>query len=143
MTLEFLHDVPAAVPGAAATAAAPFRITVHNVIHHGPICGADCVGLARVDTHIVFSDQVQSAVAKIFGPMDPLTCARGSASSAAAPRLFSSPPVNDAKLDDGAIVNWGGLQATVNYGAGFDSYTFHAAAPRADVLGARTESASR
>jgi uncharacterized protein YdgA (DUF945 family) len=130
-TLEFLRDVPAATPGAAATAAAPLRMTVRNVIHHGPICGADCVGLARVDTRIVFSDPVQSAIAKIFGPLDPLNMRSRLGFFGGGSTLFSSPPANDAKLDDGAIVNWGGLQATVNYGAGVDSYTFHANAPRA------------
>jgi uncharacterized protein YdgA (DUF945 family) len=131
MTLEFPQDVPATMPGAAATAAAPLRITVRNVIHHGPICGADCVGLARVDTRILFSGQVQSAVAKIFGPLDPLNMRSRLGFFGGGSALFSSPPANDAKLDDGAIVNWGGLQATVNYSAGVDSYTFHANAPRA------------
>jgi uncharacterized protein YdgA (DUF945 family) len=131
MTLEFLHDVPATLPAGAATASAPLRMTVRSVIHHGPICGADCVGLARADTRIVFSDPVQSAIAKIFGPLDPLNMRSRLGFFGGGSTLFSSPPANDAKLDDGAIVNWGGLQATVNYGAGVDSYTLHANAPRA------------
>ena len=102
MTFEFLNDLPAAVPGAAATAAAPLRMTVRNVIHHGPICGADCVGLARVDTRFVFSDQVQSAIAKIFGPLDPLTMRSRLGFLGGGSILLSSPPANDAKLDDGA-----------------------------------------
>ena len=130
MTLEFLHDVPAIMPGAGATAAAPLRMTVRNVIHHGPICGADCVGLARVDTRIAFSGQVQSAIAKIFGPLDPLNMRSRLGFFGGGSTLLSSPPANDVKLDDGAM-NWGGLQATLNYGAGVDSYTLHANAPRA------------
>jgi uncharacterized protein YdgA (DUF945 family) len=131
MTLEFLHDVPATLPSASATAAAPFRMTVRSIIHHGPICGADCMGLARADTRIVFSDQMQSAIAKIFGPLDPMNVRSRLGLFGGGSTLFSSPAVKDAKLDDGTIVNWGGLQATVNYGAGVDAYTMHGNVPRA------------
>ncbi len=130
MTLEFLHGVPAGPP-IAAGASAPFRMTVRSVIHHGPICGAHCLGLARADTRVVFSDQVQSAIAKIFGPLDPLNVRSRLGFLGGGSTLFSSPPAKDAKLDNGAVVNWGGLQATVNYGSGVDTYTIHANAPRA------------
>ena len=106
-------------------------MTVRSVIHHGPICGEDCVGLARAETRIVFSDPVQSAIAKIFGPLDPLNVRSRLGFFGGGSTVLSSPPANESKLDDGAIVNWGGLQATVNYGAGVDTYTLHANAPRA------------
>jgi uncharacterized protein YdgA (DUF945 family) len=122
MTLEFLH---------AATPAAPLRMTVRSVIHHGPICGADCIGLARADTRIVFSGQLQSAIAKIFGPLDPLNARSRLGFFGGGSTLFSSPPAKEAKLDDGTIVSWGGLQASVSYGAGIDTYNIHGNAPRA------------
>src|SRR5580658_4585989 len=54
VTVEMFHDALARMPGAAASPLNAFRFTLHSVIHHGPICGLTCIGLARIDSHIVF-----------------------------------------------------------------------------------------
>jgi uncharacterized protein YdgA (DUF945 family) len=50
----------------------PLRFTVRNEILHGPVLGLSGFGIARVDSHLVLSDEVRKKIAAIFGPKDPL-----------------------------------------------------------------------
>jgi uncharacterized protein YdgA (DUF945 family) len=115
-TLEF------GAAGAAPPPFAAFRITVRSVIHHGPICGLNCFGLARVDTRLEFTGQPQLALVNIRSRLGFF----GGGSS-----TVSSPAVKDVTLTDGAHVSWGGAAATSSYGAHYDSYGIHLTLPHA------------
>jgi uncharacterized protein YdgA (DUF945 family) len=130
VTLEMLHDVGAA-PAAAAVPPGPFRITIHSVLHHGPICGWTCLGLVRADSHIVFSGPLQSAIAGLFGPLEPLSLRSRLGLFGGGSATLSSPAFKDTALPDGAGAGWGGLEADMSYGAGMDTYTVHVTMPRA------------
>src|ERR1700738_4383075 len=43
-------------PSPANPTAQGLRFTIHSVIHHGPICGLTCLGLARIDSRLRLSD---------------------------------------------------------------------------------------
>jgi len=74
VTIEALGGM---TPGQAATAALasptgqPVRFTIHNVIHHGLVCGATCIGLARIDSTPVFSDELRLSSRKSSAPRTP------------------------------------------------------------------------
>jgi len=127
VTIELLHDLAAP----AALSAAPFRITIHSVLHHGPICGWNCVGAARVESHLVFSGPLQSAIARLFGSLEPLSLRSRMGFFGGGSATLSSPAFKDTVLDGGARAAWGGLEAEMTYSAGMDSYTVHLTAPRA------------
>ena len=129
VTVELFHDL-----GTAPGAAAPFpilRITIHTVLHHGPLCGWNCFGLARADSHLVFSGPLQSAIAKLFGSLEPLSLRSRMGFFGGGSAMLSSPAFKDTVLESGARAAWGGLEADLSYGAGMDSYTVHLTAPRA------------
>src|SRR3984957_4639002 len=107
VTIELLHDLAAP----AAPSAAPFRITIHSVLHHGPICGWNCVGAARVESHLVFSGPLQSAIAKLFGSLEPLSLRSRMGFFGGGSATLSSPAFKDTVLDGGARAAWGGLEA--------------------------------
>jgi len=50
-----------------------YSVTLHSVIHHGPICGWSCFALAHVESHLVLSNEAKAAVTLIYGSAEPLT----------------------------------------------------------------------
>jgi uncharacterized protein YdgA (DUF945 family) len=92
-------------------------LTIHNVIHHGPICGFDCLGLARVDTHFVFPPGAQASIAKIFGKAEPVTIQTRLHLQGGLTTTLASPPLADVTLDDGSRVTSSGFTFTVEQAA--------------------------
>jgi uncharacterized protein YdgA (DUF945 family) len=106
-------------------------LTVHTVIHHGPICGWTCLGLAHADSRVEFGEPLKSAIARSFGSMEPFGIRSRLGFLGGGSTVVSSPAIEDAALQDGVRVGWGGLDADLTYGAGMDSYSMHVTAPRA------------
>jgi len=48
------------------------RFTVRNEVLHGPVLGLSGFGIARVNTHLVMSEETKKMVTGIFGPKEPL-----------------------------------------------------------------------
>jgi uncharacterized protein YdgA (DUF945 family) len=92
-------------------------LTIHNVIHHGPICGFGCLGLARVDTHFVFPPGAQASIAKIFGKAEPVTIQTRLHLQGGLTTTLASPPLADVALDDGSRVTSSGVTFTVDQAA--------------------------
>jgi uncharacterized protein YdgA (DUF945 family) len=112
------------------------QLTVLNVIHHGPVCGLTCFGLARVDTHIVLSEAAHAAVAKWYGTADPLTIESRLAFFGGGTTTVSSPALKDVVLDGGGHFAWDGLEMTVAYTNNNDSFDVRASAPHLAYTGA-------
>jgi uncharacterized protein YdgA (DUF945 family) len=55
-----------------ATPEEPVRFTVRNEVLHGPVLGLSGLGIARVDSHLVLSDETRKKITEIFGPKDPV-----------------------------------------------------------------------
>ncbi len=114
------------IGGAAPVVGVPgSQVTIHNVIHHGPICGLACIGLARVETHFVFPATAQASVAKIFGKAEPVTIETRLHLLGGLTTTLASPPLSDVALDGGARVTSSGLSFTVEQGARADGLAMH------------------
>jgi uncharacterized protein YdgA (DUF945 family) len=131
MTLEISRGAFVPVPGDATAAPAAFQITIHSVVHHGPLCGWKCVGLAGAESHIVVAGPLQPVVAGFFGTLEPLLIRSRLGFFGGGSAVISSPAFEDKALPDGAHAGWGGFEAEVGYGARMDSYAMHMTAPRA------------
>jgi uncharacterized protein YdgA (DUF945 family) len=125
LTLE-----PARLPFAAES----LRVTVHNIIHHGPICGMVCIGLARVDSHLVFNEELQTRVAAIFGGAEPLSIESRLGLFGGGNAHVSSPAFKDAVIS-GASLASDGIVADSEYTANLDTYSTQASAPRLSYTG--------
>jgi uncharacterized protein YdgA (DUF945 family) len=44
------------------------RVTIHNEILHGPVLGLSGLGVARVNTHVVWPEEVQKKLTEALGP---------------------------------------------------------------------------
>jgi uncharacterized protein YdgA (DUF945 family) len=104
------------------------RLTVHNIIHHGPICATSCIGLAQIDSHLVFTPELQSYVTSVFGSAEPLSIRSRLGLFGGGSAQISSPAIGDAVVADGHLSSEG-FNAKSEYTADFDSYSIQASAP--------------
>jgi uncharacterized protein YdgA (DUF945 family) len=109
--------------------AGSLHISVHNVIHHGPICGLTCLGLARVDSHLVFSDEMRPRLLAIFGSEEPLTIRSRLGFFGGGATTVSSPAIKDTTVTGGDHASSDGLAFESTYGANADFYTAHGSFP--------------
>jgi uncharacterized protein YdgA (DUF945 family) len=125
LTLE-----PARLPFAAES----LRVTVHNTIHHGPICGLTCIGLASVDSHLVFNEEMQARVAAIFGGAEPLRITSRLGLFGGGSAHVSSPAFKDAVIS-GASLASDGIVADSKYTGNLDTYSTQASVGRLSYAG--------
>jgi len=114
----FTSDEEITIGGGAPVAGLPGGgVTIHNVIHHGPICGFACLGLARVDTHFVFPTAAQASIAKTFGKAEPVTIQTRLHLGGGLTTTLASPALADVTLDDGGHLTSSGFTFTVEQAA--------------------------
>ncbi len=132
VTLEALGGM---TPGQAAAAALanpsgkPLRLTIHNVIHHGLVCGATCIGLARVDSTPVFGDDVKAQVEKIFGSADAVTVTTRLHLLGGFTTQVSSPAIKDAAVGSDGKLSSDGFVFTLEESGHGDHFKSHGTAP--------------
>jgi uncharacterized protein YdgA (DUF945 family) len=138
LTLALTGPLPPlpALPGAATPTPTGLRLTIHSVIHHGPICGFACLGLARIESRLVLPDALQAAVARLYGTAPPLSIDSRLGFLGGGTTRISSPALKDAALDGGSRMNWGGLQSTLTYTRQNQSMTIHGSIPSLELTSA-------
>ncbi len=141
LTVDVLHGkLPAGLllPGAAVPnpAATALRFTIHNVIHHGPICGPGCFGLAQVETQFTAPTDLHVVLAKLYGTVDPLRMRSRLGFFGGGSMTLTNLPFHDVSLDGKGRLSWDGITLTAEHSGAFDSLMIHAAAPGARYVGA-------
>ena len=129
VTVEAFGDTGAAPGVAASMVFSPLRLAVHNVIHHGPICGFICFGVAQIDTHLVWGDQIQTYLTPIFGSSEPLTIKSQFGFFGGGSGSVSSPAIQDAVLGSGSHLSSQGFDLHSTYRADYDAYSFRGSLP--------------
>jgi uncharacterized protein YdgA (DUF945 family) len=122
---------------AGGSGAAPFRVWLRTVIHHGPLCGWNCFALAGADTHVTVSGALQASLTRLFGDQEPLTISARFAFLGGGSAKISSPAFERAQLDPGVSLSWGGFDGTTHYGAHQDWYDMAATAPSLRLEGTK------
>jgi uncharacterized protein YdgA (DUF945 family) len=134
MTLELVPG--SLVPTPAATAlSSTLRLQIHSVIHHGPICGLTCFGVARVDSVWVPSPDIAPIIAKYYGSTAPLSITTHIGYFGGRSGTVSTPPLQDVALPDDSHLSWGGITADVKMSASMDRVSVRASMPRFAVRG--------
>lgn len=121
--------------GTALDARTPYRFSLRTVIHHGPVCGLTCFALAGTETHVSFTGLLQASLTRLFGSEEPITIRTRLAFFGGGSATVSSPAFKQAQIGQGARVNWGGLDATMHYGARQDWYDVNASAASLRLAG--------
>ncbi len=100
-------------------------LTIHNVIHHGPVCGLTCIGLARVETHIEFAPATQASIVSLFGKAEPVAIETRLHLLGGITTTVTSPPLPDVALDDGTHLASSGGSFSIDQGAHGDRLAMH------------------
>lgn len=108
-------DADAGGEGAASAEAAPaqpLRLTLRERIHHGPLPGGKGFGAAAIDSEIVLPENMQQALAKVFGDARPLTFTSLVGFDGRYTSEVSSPAAQYTS-EQGEKFVWQGLKATL------------------------------
>jgi len=128
ITLAFTGTALPAVAGVGATANAP-SLTIHNVIHHGLICGLGCFGRARIDSSLEYSPDLKTSVQKLFGTTDVIAISTRLDFSGGYTATLTSPAFKDLAVGTDAHLSTDGLTVTISQDAGADHSAIHGKAP--------------
>ena len=120
----------------ATTPARGVRFTLRNVIHHGPVCGSGCFGLARVETSFVPGPQIAPFIARLYGSTAPLSASTRLGFFGGRSSTVSMPPLRDVALKNGSRLDWGGLTFNSDIARHADHIELHGVMPGFSVRSA-------
>jgi uncharacterized protein YdgA (DUF945 family) len=113
------------------------RFTVHNDILHGPILGLAGIGIARVDSRVLFGAELRHKLLATIGTDEPLRVSTRIGFFGSRKTTFSSDK-RTVKLDDGTEVSWDDLDLSMTYTSDFDSIDYVGDWPRFEVNNFKT-----
>jgi len=97
------------------------RFTIRNEVWHGPVLGLSGLGIARVNTHLVMSDETRKKIAEIFGPKEPLEISTRVGFTGGGTTTFTSEG-RTIKPDGKSEVSWETFKLAIGYSRGADKY---------------------
>lgn len=114
----------------------PLRFTVRNDVLHGPVLGLTGLGIARVNSHLILSDETRKKIAEIFGPKEPLDVSTRIGFFGGGTTTFKSEG-RTIKPEDGKVeISWETFKLAVGYSQDLDSYDIDGKWPKLEVKGA-------
>ncbi len=115
--------------GMTAAGANPPHLTIHNVIHHGPICGLTCFGAARVDSTLEFSDDLKAEIQKLFGTTNVIAASTRLGLGGGYTVTLTSPAFKDIAVGADGHLSTDGFTLTLAENGGADRSSSHGSAP--------------
>lgn len=111
----------------------PFRFTVRNRILHGPVLWPFSLGVARVDTRLVLSDEVRQQITEFFGTDEPVRIrSRVGFFGGGSTRFWGDGRTINLKKDEGTIT-YDDFKFDICYSKGFDDVDSEGRWPRIEI----------
>ena len=108
---------------------------MRNEVLHGPVLGLSGFGIARVNTHLVLSDETRKEIAEIFGPKDPLEVSTRVGFLGGGTTTFTSEG-RTIKPDDGKTeISWETFKLAIGYSRNADKYDMDGKWPKLEFKG--------
>lgn len=130
-----------AEPAPVAVPPSPLRFTVRNEILHGPVLGFSGLGIARVKSHLVLSDEIRKEIAEIFGPKDPVEISTRVGFLGGGTTTLKSEGRTIKPAKGKTEVSWETFKVAIGYSRNADSFDLDGKWPKLDVK--NTEDNSR
>ncbi len=108
------------------------RFTIRNEVWHGPVLGLSGLGIARVKTHLVLSDETQKKIAEIFGPKDPFEISTRVGFTGGGTTTFTSEG-RTIKPDSKSEISWDTFKLAIGYSRDADKYDLDGKWPKVVV----------
>ena len=129
-----------AVPPPVAIPPNPLRFTVRNEILHGPVLGFSGLGIARVDSHLILSDDVRKEITEIFGPKDPLEVSTRVGFFGGGTTTFKSEGRTIKPAQGKTEFSWETFKVALGYSRNADAFELDGKWPKLDVKNAEENS---
>ncbi|HEV7609551.1 MAG TPA: YdgA family protein [Steroidobacteraceae bacterium] len=113
--------------------AEPLRFTVRNEILHGPVLGLAGFGIARVDSHLVLSDETRKKIAEIFGPKDPVEVTTRVGFFGGGTTSFKSEGRTIKPKGEKVEISWDTFKLAIGYSKNADTYDMDGKWPKLEV----------
>jgi uncharacterized protein YdgA (DUF945 family) len=121
---------PAAVP---AKPQSPLRFTVRNEILHGPVLGFSGIGLARVQSQLILSDEVRKEIAEIFGPKEPVEISTRVGFFGGGTTTFKSEGRTIKPKNGKTEISWETAKLAIGYSHDADAFNMDGGWPKIEV----------
>lgn len=140
----FLHTAAAGeppVPEAVRPRAVPPRFTIRNEVMHGPVPGLSGLGVARVQTRVVWSDEIRRKLEEVMGSAEPAVRIRtrlgffGGGATTVDGEARTIPLERLSKAGRKGAISWDDFHFKVGYSRGADHVDFDGRVPRFEVTG--------
>lgn len=110
------------------------QFTIRNVISHGPIPGLRSIGIARIDTTLVMTDEQRKSLIELLGTDRPIEFVTKLGWSGSVDMDIDSPKIAFNLPNDEGKVEWKGLEADLHYSPGAKDMTMSAEMPGITVI---------
>ena len=127
------EDPPAEEAPPAEATDEPLRFTVRNEVLHGPVLGFSGFGIARVDSHLVLSEETRKKIAEIFGPKDPLEVSTRIRFFGGGTTTLKSEGRKITPKEGKAEITWETFKVAIGYSRNFDRYDMDGKWPKFEV----------
>jgi uncharacterized protein YdgA (DUF945 family) len=109
------------------------RFTVRNEVLHGPVLGLSGFGIARVNSHLVLSEETQKKITEIFGDKIPLEISTRVGFLGGGTTTFSSEGRTIKPADAKAEFSWETFRLAIGYSSDADKYDVDGKWPKLEV----------
>lgn len=113
----------------------PLRITVRNEILHGPMLWPASLGIARVNSKLVLSEEIRAKLVEIFGTDEPVRISTRVAFFGGATTSFTGEGRNIQFKDEPGTLAYDAFRFDVSYSKNFDSLGVDGDWPKFEVNG--------
>jgi uncharacterized protein YdgA (DUF945 family) len=129
--------VKAATPGVEAPdaqpAASPRRFTLRNEILHGPVLGLSGLGLARINWHVVLSEDQRAYLRSIFGSEEPLEASTRIDFFGGGTTTLEAPALRLSRKNGTGEVSWDRLKISIEHPNDLDRFSVYGKWDRLDA----------
>src|SRR5688572_26533005 len=132
---EAAPPVEEVAPAEEAAPMAPIRFTVRNEILHGPMLWPASLGIARVNTRLVLSEEVRAKIVEIFGTDEPVRISTRVAFFGGGTTSFSGDGRNIQFQDEPVTLAYDAFHFDVSYGKNADSLDVDGSWPKLEMSG--------
>jgi len=130
--------IPQLPKGLPSLPAGPIRFTLHNDVTHGPLLGSSGIGLARLQTRLLVSDEIRKKIEEIFGAGDIVSISTrmglfGGGTTTFSGKARSIELAKFGKASQKGTIGWDDFNLVVGIGRTAGTYEVQGRQPRIEV----------
>jgi uncharacterized protein YdgA (DUF945 family) len=119
------HATPGVESPDSAPAALPKRFTMRNEILHGPVLGLSGLGLARINWHVVLSEDQRAYLRSIFATEEPIEVSTRVDFFGGGTTTIEAPALRISRKNGTGEVSWDTMKVSIEHPADLDRFSVY------------------